>query len=109
MSINYGGYEFESIKLLDSWNPPSYGGIYAISFKKDPVNKPDTYSILYFGETEDFSERGIDSSHHKYKCWKYHGYQKNLYVSIHQVYSEDVRKNREQKLIASYNPKCNDT
>jgi len=67
------------------------------------------HNILYFGETEDFSERGIDFSHHKYKCWTYNGYQKQLYVSIHRVYSEDVRRNREQELIAKYNPDCNDT
>jgi len=42
MSINWGGYDFESIKLLESWDPPSYSGIYAIMFQKDLVAKPYT-------------------------------------------------------------------
>lgn len=107
MAVNWGDYEFDSIKSLNNWDPPTYGGIYAITFIKDPENKPNTHTILYFGETENFAERGISKTHHKYTCWKHHAYQKSLYVSIHRVYSDDVRKSREEKLISHYNPDCN--
>ena len=108
MAVDWGGYKFESIELLNEWDPPSYGGIYAITFKKDAINKPNTHTILYFGETSNFSTRGINSSHHKYKCWRYNGYHEKLYVSVHQVYSEKVRKNREEELIEKFSPDCND-
>ena len=107
MSINWNDYDFEPIESLDTWDPPSYGGIYAITYKKDPVNKSNIHTILYFGETEDFSERGIGPTHHKYDCWKRHSNQTDLYVSVHRDDDENSRKAKEKKLIESRNPPCN--
>ena len=107
MSINWGEYEFSPIEQLDQWSAPSYGGIYAITFKKDPVQKPQRHTILYFGKAKNFSERGIGVNHHKYKCWKYHAYQKDLYISVHRVDREAVRSVRELQLITDREPVCN--
>ena len=108
MSINWGGYVFESIKKLSTWNPPTKSGIYGIMFKKNPISQPYTYNILYFGEANDFSTRGIGTKHHKYSCWKYHAYQKELYVNVFVTHTEPYRKNVEKELIQKYKPDCND-
>ena len=109
MAINWGHFKFEPIELLSTWEPPSVGGgIYAIMFKKDHVNKPDTYAVLYFGETSKFSTRGIDDTHHKYNCWKFHAYQTELYVSVAYFFTEGQRKQAEKLLITKYKPECNE-
>ena len=106
MSINWNDYDFEPIEPLDTWNPPPYGGIYAITYIRDPVNNPKTHTILYFGETGNFSKR-FDGSHEKHDCWKRNSDGKDLYVSIHRDDSEDSRKAKEKKLIESRKPPCN--
>lgn len=108
MSIDYDGYSFSAIESLNTWNPPSFGGIYAITYKKDPTNKPNVHTPLYFGETDDFIGRRIDSNHHKYECWKNNANQGELYVSIHREDNDDKRKDKERKLIDGNSPICND-
>ena len=108
MSINWGEYAFEEIVPLDIWDPPLYGGIYAITYKKDPTNKPKVHTLLYIGETGNFSERGIGPDHHKYDCWKRHSNRTNLYVSIHIDMIEESRQAKEKDLITRLKPSCND-
>ena len=62
MSINWNDYDFEPIEPLDTWNPPSYGGIYAITYIRDPVNNPKTHTILYFGETGNFPNASMEAT-----------------------------------------------
>lgn len=108
MATNWGGLVFEQIERLSTWDPPTWGGIYAIIFKKDSVNKPDSDTILYFGETNNFATRGINDSHHKYNCWKSHAHQTELYISVARVFTDGLRKNAEQQLITQYKPVCNE-
>lgn len=106
MSINWGGYNFEKINPLDIWDPPLYGGIYTITYKKDPTNDPKTHTLLYIGETGNFSNRF--KSHEKYNDWKDHSNQANLHVSIHIDMIEKSRQAKEKDLIKRLKPKCND-
>lgn len=108
MAINWGSLKFEPIEQLSTWDPPTFGGIYAIMFKEDPVNKSNTYTVLYFGETNNFATRGINDTHHKYSCWKYHASQKELYVSVASVFTDGLRKKAEKQLITQYKPVCNE-
>ena len=107
MAINYGDLSFGKIEPLSSWDPPSHGGIYAITYRPDYQNKPDTYRIIYFGQTDKFQGRGIDETHHSYKCWKEKAGKNRLYVSIHQDDNDASRKSKEKKLIEQYTPSCN--
>lgn len=108
MAINWGNLKFEPIEQLSTWDPPTFGGIYAITFKKDPVNKPEEHTVLYFGETNNFAKRGINDTHHKYICWKSHAKQSELYVSVASVFTDSMRKNGEEQLISKYKPVCNE-
>ena len=106
MSINWGDYSFKEITPLNTWSPPLYGGIYAITYKKDLINTPEVHTLLYIGETGNFSSRF--KNHEKYGCWKVHSNHADLYVSIHIDMIEESRQAKERDLIKRFKPKCND-
>jgi hypothetical protein len=108
MAINWGDLEFGDIQPLDNWNPPQYGGVYAITFRPDYKNKPQTHRVIYFGETDQFDGRGIGNSHHKFNCWEKTSEGNRLYVSIHRNDNDASRKSQEKQLIEKYTPSCND-
>ena len=111
VSIEWGDVSFEGPYPIIDWEPPYSDAVYAMMIKPDPKNKPDTYRILYFGESSNLSERGFYRSHHKYDCWLQHaGSESNLYIGIHRMPNSTVEERRkvESKLIEQYHPACND-
>lgn len=107
MTIGYCDYEFTSPELLSSWDPPTYGGVYAIQFRPDYENKPKSYRCVYFGITNNFNDRSIGENHHAYECWKKQADGNVLHISIHKESNESERKDKEDELKNEYNPKCN--
>lgn len=110
MTINWGGVEFSSPELMSFWDPPRRSAIYSIMKKPDPINKPDTYTILYFGESEDLSDRGF-STHHKRQCWiNQAGSLANVHVGVHLMPGSTANERRqvESSLVNRYHPACND-
>jgi hypothetical protein len=111
MSINLGGADFDGPFQLDDWTPPRQAAVYAILMRRDPVRKPKTYRPIYFGETEDLSERGFLRAHHKFGCWiNEAGSTKNLFIAIYALTSSTEAKRRsvEARLVSDYEPECND-
>jgi len=111
VSIEWGDVSFEGPHPIIDWEPPYSDAVYTMMIKPDPENKPDTYRILYFGESSNLSERGFYRSHHKYDCWLQHaGSESNLYIGIHRMPDSTVEERRkvESKLIEQYHPACND-
>lgn len=110
MSITWGNVNFDGPYPITNWDPPYRAAVYAIMMKPEPRNKPDTYRILYFGESSNLSERGFYRSHHKYGCWiKEAGSESNLFIGIHLMPNSTVseRQNIETALVNQYNPVCN--
>jgi len=110
MSITWGGVSFDGPYAITSWDPPYKAAVYAIMMKPDPMNKPTTYRILYFGESSNLSERGFYRSHHKFKCWLDNaGSESNLYIGIHAMpeSAQEDRTKVEQQLIDACKPICN--
>jgi len=110
MTITWGEVRFDGPYPITEWDPPFKAAIYAIMMKPDPRNKPDTYRILYFGESSNLSERGFYRSHHKYQCWIQHaGSDANLYIGIYPMpnSTQEDRQKVENKLVSQYNPECN--
>lgn len=91
---------------LQSVNSISRAAIYTI-WTHDSVS--DKYPLLYIGETGDLGQR-IDKNHHKYQCWLNHAVA-GLFIGIRlmpsSIYTQQQRKNEEQRLISLYNPPCN--
>lgn len=86
-------------------------GIYQISenFEATPGNycfaketKPNTWKPLYFGETEDLSERF--DNHHKIDCAKREG---ATHIHAHVSGGKQARLNEEADLVENYKPVCN--
>jgi len=108
MSIKWGNYSFDGPYQITNWNPPYRAAVYAIMKETD---KPETYGIIYFGETEDLSGRGFVEPHHKYPCFiDQAGAESNLYIGIHLMPNSTQQKRMivESELISEYNPVCND-
>lgn len=110
MSITWGNKTFNGPYPITNWDAPDRAGVYAVMIRLDPPNEPDTYRIIYFGESGDLSERGFCKSHHKYHCWiDKAGSESNLYIGIHLMPNSTVedRKKTESGLVNKYNPICN--
>ena len=110
MSITWGNVSFDGPYPITNWDPPYRAAVYAIMIKPDSKSKPDTYRILYFGETSNLSQRGFYRSHHKYDCWiKQAGSESNLYIGIHLMPTSTAaeRQKVEAALVSQYNPVCN--
>lgn len=111
MSIKLSGYEFDGPTLLTGWVAPRRAGVYAISYRADPTNKPNTYTIVYAGESENLADRGFPWNHHRSQCWiNKAGSKSNVYISVYYMpnSTQAQRSSVEQKLIHDYNPACNE-
>ena len=60
--------KFDGPTPIRKWEPPRCAAVYAIMIKPDPSNKPNTFRIIYFGESGNLSDRGFCESHQKYNC-----------------------------------------
>jgi hypothetical protein len=108
---NMGNIEFDGPYSISSWNPPYRAAVYAIMMKSNPINRPETYSILYFGESSNLSERGFLRSHHKYHCFlQCAGSESNLYIGIHLMPESTLAQRQyvESNLIRQFKLPCND-
>ncbi|MFB5620433.1 MAG: hypothetical protein ACE5RC_04815 [Nitrosopumilus sp.] len=103
MTITIQGLEFTGPHYLDHCTLPSSSGIYSIMIE----TTTNTYSIIYVGETSDFSER-LTTSHHKYDCWKPHGVTLHYGLYMMPSSTSEQRTDLESKLISAINPPCND-
>jgi len=110
MAITWGGYKFKGPWTIESFCPPDLAGVYAVTFKRDPVNHPKRHKIVYFGQSENFAA----------ECFPWHeangagwveqlGGKADIFVFVypmpHSVHSQ--RHKVEQDLIDWYDPDCN--
>ena len=105
-----GKIEFEGPYSTSDWAPPNRAAVYAIMRKPDPQNKPHTYRMLYFGESDNLSDRGFWRAHYKYESFKDHaGSDSKIYIGVHRMPNSTTaeRKALEKKLVTEYNPICN--
>lgn len=106
MTISLGGITFTVPIVLTSWFPQDIEGVYAIL-----VRNSAGFTPIYFGESENLQERGIDDTHHAYNCWlREGGSVENIFISFHLMpnSSENNRREVEGRLISQYNPICNE-
>ncbi len=105
------GYPFEGPRLLGGWTPPALPAVYVIMYKPEPDKKPDRYTVIYVGHSDDLSGERFPFRHPSAACWTKRAGDK---WKIHIAYFEipgGSRAHREQvahELIAVYKPGCND-
>ncbi|HLF41946.1 MAG TPA: hypothetical protein VJA46_00305 [Acidimicrobiia bacterium] len=105
------GYPFEGPRLLAGWTAPALSAVFAITYKPDPVGKPEEYGVLYVGHSEDLSKAGFPFSHPVAPCWLKRVEQKRfaLYICTYEAPGATAahREQITRELIAMYRPGCN--
>ena len=75
--------------------------------RRNPINKPHIYTILYFGESGNLDDMGFWRSHHKYTCFieKVRA-ESNLFIGIHAMPGSTPAERRgvEERLNDRYEP-----
>ncbi len=110
MNITFDEYEFSEPVKITKWEPPESRGLYAILEPDLSAGHPP-FKPIYFGQIENFAERGFIESHGKYPDWIKEAREiDNLFIAIYLMpgSTEGERKAIETELIAQYQPACND-
>jgi hypothetical protein len=105
------GYPFEGPRLLGGWTPPSLPAVYVIMYKPEPDKRPDRYTVIYVGHSDDLTGERFPFRHPRAACWtKRAGDKWKVYIAYYEV-PGGSRAHREQiarELTAVYKPGCND-
>lgn len=104
------GYSFEGVWPLGGWTPPAQPGVYAILYKQEPERKPETYSVIYVGHSENLAEEGFPWKHPHAHLWSERAGSKwKVYVCVFNPPggTKSHRQAIAQELIAQYEPACN--
>lgn len=110
MSIYFADQLFTEPERLTSWKPPYMAGIYAI-LVDDPSNPKVPFRPIYFGETDDMSEKGLIQNHPLHDCWyKQTKSVYRLYIALCQMPDSTQAERHKLKidLIKEYRPFCNE-
>jgi len=101
-------FTFSDPVPLAQWQPPARAGVYAILVPNDAV-RPRPFSVIYFGQAHNYSERGFPNQHHKSFAWITTAQGKPLHVATYDMpgSSEEQRCAVESALCSHYNPCCN--
>ena len=109
-SINYDGCFFSYPEPLFLSVPPQGPGIYAVQVP-NRIWQPLQFEPIYFGESEDFDDRGLPYQHHAFGRWCAHPAVQSgelLYVSYLSLpHGRESRRQIEAGLIARYGPISN--
>ncbi len=105
------GYSFEGPRLLGGWTPPSRPAVFAIMYKAEPDTKPDKYSVIYVGHSDNLAEAGFPFKHPRANCWiERAGARLKLHICTYEVvgWARSHREMIANELIAVYEPHCNE-
>ena len=111
MSISWGKRErfrFETGGALKEWQPMAAPGVYAITYKQDPGNRPKAHTVLYFGHSDNLSSEAPQISSYMKDYWR--GSIDELQVFVHpMVGSSSMDRVRVvQQLVTEYQPQVSD-
>lgn len=106
-SYTFKIYEYDTMASIDdAVKDFTQAGLYVFANKHmKPNDNRNWFSVIYIGETEDYSKRDY-SNHHKKDCIK--SKDSNTWGYCVLTVSDQKRKDIEADLIANYNPPCND-
>ena len=104
------GYPFEGPRVLAGFVPPERPAVYAIITRNDPTNKPQEFSVIFVGHSDDMSKSGFPFKHPAAQSWiKRAGNKFNLHIAYYEAPGA-LPSHREQicrELMAVYQPSCN--
>ncbi len=104
------GYPFEGPRVLAGWTPPAIPAVYAIMSRSNPEGKPQEFSVIFVGQTDNLTNAGFPFKNPNSPAWiKRSGDRFNLYICYYEI-PGGLQSHRElitQELIAIYHPSCN--
>lgn len=104
------GYPFEGPRVLAGWTAPAVPAVYAVVTRNDAEAKPQEFSVIYIGHSDDLSSEKFPFRHAHSPAWiKRAGSKWNLHICVYEV-PGGLRSHREQiarELISIYKPSCN--
>ena len=104
------GYPFEGPRALAGWTAPAVPAVFAILCRNDAERKPQQFSVIYIGQSDDLSGDRFPFRHRHAPAWiKRAGSKWNLHIAVYEV-PGGLKSHREQiaaELISIYHPTCN--
>jgi hypothetical protein len=111
--ISWGRHQkvtFSSSGNLSDWAPPMTPTVFAVTYQRDPVNKPKGQTVLYFGETENPSIHAASIKRNMNDFWSSEGGRpEELFVFVHLMdgSSTPERSRIVERLVLEYQPQAN--
>lgn len=106
MALQILSYEFLGPIKLSEWGPPMDKVVYLLL-----RHNKGSFQIIYAGELEKTTEANFFTKNEKFQCWLQNaGTEDNLYLSIYPMWDSKPhdRQNLLQKIIATFQPICNE-
>ena len=95
---------------LKEWQPSAGAAVYAVTYQQDPVGRPKSHSVVYFGETADLSKQFPAIREELRSWWENDGVASgDLFVFYHEMpgSSQLERENVQHQLVLEYEPRGN--
>ncbi len=103
-------FRFSACGQLDDWTAPSVPAVFAVTYRRDPMNKPKGHTVLLFGECEDVSQATHSIRQQVMDVWSENGGTSDeLYVFLHAMpgSTRAERTRVKETLVIEYQPTAN--
>ena len=103
-------FKFSACGTLNEWMPPVQPAVFAITYRRDPRNKPKAHTVLYFGESEDISQQISLVKRRVMDIFADDGGTSDeLYVFVHDMTgsTKQQRSKVQERLVLEYQPQAN--
>jgi len=112
MAVSWGlieRYKFTACGALKAWSPQSTAAVYSITFKQDPLNRPKSHTVLYFGEAEDLAKETSSMHYVIDACSDGSVALEDMFVFVHPMpgSSKGERTKVQHELVGDYRPRGN--
>jgi hypothetical protein len=102
-------YKFNSVGSLVNWSREALPALYVITYKQKPDVKPNSHTVLYFGECEDLSKEDGTLTNVLRNWAEDGGKADELYVFVRPMpgSSQFDRAKIQRALVGEYYPRAN--
>lgn len=95
---------------LQDWAPLTTPALFAVTYQRDPNNKPKGHTVLYFGETENMARHASSIRDNMSELWSREGGgPEDLFIFVRMMdgSSTQERSRIVENLVMEYQPQAN--
>ena len=103
-------FTFSSCGGLREWAPPTVPALFAVTYQRDPNNKPKGHTVLYFGAADDMARQAGLIKRQMSEIWAdENGRPEDLFVFVKAMDGSTVQERSRilERLVLEYQPKAN--